>query len=44
MLFQGPYSSESLQFAGISRVEGGLLVSKEKENIKKKMHWSVPDF
>ena len=28
----------------LKKVKGGLLVSKEKENIKKKMHWSVPDF
>lgn len=28
----------------LKKVKGGLLVSKEKENIRKKMHWNVSDF
>ena len=34
MLFQGPYSSESLQFAGISRVEGDLFFLQQKLSVK----------
>ena len=34
MLSQGPYSSESLQFAGISRVEGDLFFLQQKLSVK----------
>lgn len=28
----------------LKKVKGGLQVSKQKENIRRKMHWSVSDF